>query len=187
MAAQDPPVWYVVHARTGRELLTAGVLADTLQLACYLPEVFRLHQAERKLTPLFPGYLFIQPGPDGVEMGAVRRLPGVVRLVAFGGGPQPIPDSVIVHLRAAVEKINGQGGLLTHSFQVGDRVRLTTGPLAGLEAVFEGPMHPTQRVRVLLEFLGRLQRVDVAVDKLEVVPQHPPRRTRGHGRRIKGQ
>jgi hypothetical protein len=58
-------------------------------------------------------------------------------------------------------------------------------------AIFEGPSTPSERVRVLLTFLGHARRVQLSAADLEKAPpksQLPaskrPRRTRGRGRRI---
>jgi transcriptional antiterminator RfaH len=111
----------------------------------------------------------------------------VIRLVAFGGVPKPVPARVIQALQARLAEIDAQGGLPQHPFKEGDRVRLTGGPLAGLEAVFVGPMRPAERVRVLLEFLGQEQEALVPVADLEPAggPARRPRRTRGKGRVIR--
>jgi hypothetical protein len=60
--------------------------------------------------------------------------------------------------------------------------------MRGLEGIFQGPTEPSERVRILIDFMGSLNRLEVDVDVLEPgpTPQHPPkRRTRGKGRRIK--
>jgi hypothetical protein len=56
-----------------------------------------------------------------------------------------------------------------------------------LEAVFLGPMTPSQRVRVLLDFLGTQREAEVALDSIERVAPPPQRgrRTRGKGRQIR--
>jgi len=61
------------------------------------------------------------------------------------------------------------------------------GPLAGMEGIFEGPAGPAERVRILLRFLGECNRAVVPLDILEgAAPRpHPPRRTRGKGRKIR--
>lgn len=182
---EEGAAWYVVHTRPRRELMVASLLEQLPETEVFLPEVFRQSDDERKLTPLFPGYLFVRLDANDSAMGHIKHTPGVIRLVGFGDKPQSVPDSIIEALRTQVEQVNARGGIAQHPFHVGDKVRLTAGPLEGLEAVFQGPMEASRRVDVLLTFMGRLQEVQVDVSQLEAVPQRPPRRTRGKGRRIR--
>jgi transcription antitermination factor NusG len=65
-------------------------------------------------------------------------------------------------------------------------VRIVSGPLAGLEAAFDRPLGPRERVQVLVRFLGQVNRAEVSCEALEplVERERPPRRTRGRGRPI---
>lgn len=180
--------WYVVHTKAHQELLAAGLLEQRLAAAVLLPQARQRSRGQMRVTPLFPGYLFVELDLAQTEASAVNNTPGVIRLVAFGGLPKPVPGPVIDALRARLAEIHSQGGLPQHPFKEGDKVRLTGGPLAGLEAVFVGPMRPAERVRVLLEFLGQEQEALVPVEDLETAggPVKRPRRTRGQGRPIRG-
>jgi transcriptional antiterminator RfaH len=87
----------------------------------------------------------------------IKRTPGVVRLVAEGGVPARVPDAVIAELRR-----RERSGLVQlpepRRFSAGDRVRVTYGPLIGLEGLVAGT-RPSQRVEVLLGLLGRARAV----------------------------
>jgi transcriptional antiterminator RfaH len=181
---EDHLAWYVVHTRPRRELMVAGLLDQSAATEVFLPEAYQQIQNKRKLMPLFPNYLFVRLNVNESETAHINRTPGVVRLISFGDSAQPLPDSVISALRTQLERVNADGGIAAHAFHVGDRVRLTDGALEGLEALFQGPMEPSRRVDVLLEFMGRLQEVRVDVSQLEAVRPRRPRRTRGRGRRI---
>lgn len=180
--------WFVVQCRVGRETQTTHVL-EQLGLTVYLPEVRRLLYGRLRAAPFFPGYLFVNGATGWSQLGRIRAAPGVVRLVAFGDHPQPVAPDIVELIARQIEALNASGGIVNHPFQAGDQVRITRGPLRGLEAVFVGPMRPSQRVCVLLEFLGSLRQAELPPDALEPVApapqQHPPRRTRGKGRCIK--
>jgi transcriptional antiterminator RfaH len=180
-------LWYVVHAKAQQELLAAGLLEQRHAATVLLPQVRQRSRGQIRTAPLFPGYLFVELDLEQVEASAVNNTPGVIRLVAFGGLPKPVPPRTMAALQARLAEIDAQGGLPQHPFKEGDRVRLTGGPLAGLEAVFVGPMRPAERVRVLLEFLGQEQEALVPVEDLEAAggPAKRPRRTRGQGRPIR--
>lgn len=181
--------WYVVHTKAHQELLAAGLLEQRLAAAVLLPQARQRSRGQMRSAPLFPGYLFVELDLEQTEASAVNNTPGVIRLVAFGGLPKPVPAKAMAALQARLAEIDSQGGLPQHPFKEGDRVRLTGGPLAGLEAVFVGPMRPAERVRVLLEFLGQEQEALVPVEDLETaggpVQVKRPRRTRGQGRPIR--
>lgn len=189
----DTTPWYVLQTRPRRELLVAGQLERHTGLAIFLPEVLQPSARGTGLVPLFPGYLFVQVDLQQRPAGLVIHTPGVIRLVGHGQQPTPVAAEVVQRLQERVHQVNAKGGLPHHSFQPGDPVTFTTGPLHGLDAVFVGPQTPSQRVQVLLYFLGQQQQMEVDVQLLEKTngprpqasPARPPRRTRGKGRRIR--
>jgi len=190
-AAANPPSspWYVVHTRPQKELVAASMLEERLSLIVYLPEVLQHYRGHPHLRPFFPRYLFVQVNLDEVEASKINAMPGVISMVSFGERPQALSDETVRAIRARIDDYNTAGGLPQRVFHPGDRVRLTEGPLQGLEAIFKGPTKPSQRGWVLLEFLGSLHAAEVSIDAIEQAgPQHrhgPNKRgTRGKGRRI---
>lgn len=181
--------WYVVHTKPHQETLAAYLLHSRFALATLVPEVTQRRKGRLHRAPLFPGYLFTELDLDLIQAAHINTTPGIIRLVAFAERPQPVAGTVIVALQEKLAEIEAQGGLANHPFHEGDAVRLTQGPLAGLEAVFLGPMRPTERVRILLEFLGQEQEAWVSVGDLEAAAAAPAvkrgRRTRGKGRPIR--
>jgi transcriptional antiterminator RfaH len=181
--------WYAVHCKQLKERLAAVELEKRLGLTVYLPEVIRHFRRQVQRAPLFPRYLFVDVNLEVVTPSQINSIPGVVRLVAFGEMPQPVPAVVIEAISKQVDQFNAQGGLLEHRFHPGQTVRVKGGPLEGLEGVFVGPMDASERVRLLIEFLGRLQEVKIEVNMLEKADCTPQfkgeRRTRGKGRFIR--
>ena len=180
--------WYVVHTRPQQEMLAASVLQTNLPLRTYVPEVLQSRHGQRRLAPLFPGYIFVQPNAMGLPVTAINRSPGVLHVVTFDALPQSVTCAVVAALRATVERVNAGGGLSQHSFQPGDTVRVRSGPMAGLEGSFVGPLTPAARVQVLLDFLGGRRPLSIAPAELEVVAHQKlqARCSRGTGRPIPG-
>ncbi len=191
--------WYVIQCNPLKELHAAAALREYLQMDVFLPQVRRRIRGTIQSAPIFPGYLFASVNLGEVKLSSINSTPGVARLLGIGGGPQPLPEQTVQALRDRVDALNAQGGQPAHDFHPGDQVRLTSGPLRGLEAVFLGPMTPSARVKVLLDFLGRANEVQVDVDTLEKAHNsanntvvttgndlRSGRRTRGKGRRING-
>jgi len=181
--------WYVAHCKRLKERQTATALEEQLNLRVYLPEVRRRLAGHGQRAAFFPGYLFVRANLWEIALSQINAIPGILRLVAFGEAPQPLPAKVVEEIRRRVDDLNAHGGLTPPSFQLGDTLRLTGGPFQGLEAVFLGPLKPSERVQVLLEFLGSLRKLELPVDQVERARDQPAprreRRTRGKGRPIR--
>ena len=181
--------WYVIHTKPRRELLVTSQLEGMEALTVFLPEVIQHGAGGAQPHPLFPSYLFVQVDLQSSAAGKLIHTPGVIGLVGSERQPTPVAAATIQALQERVQQVNAGGGLLPHTFQVGDLVTLKAGPLQGLDAVFVGPLTPSRRVQILLQFLGQQQQVEVDVRLLEKGNQPPqpqaerrPRRSRGQGR-----
>jgi len=181
--------WYAVFCQPLKERQAAAALEHNLGLVTYLPEIRRRFRGQVQQAPLFPRYLFVRANLQNVALSAINSTIGVLRLVAFDGVPLPVPVTVIKALRHQVQTLATEGGLIGHRFHLGETLRLKDGPLQGLDALFMGPMTPSERVRVLIDFLGQLREAEVNADMLERAGPAPElkrgRRTRGKGRPIK--
>lgn len=81
--------------------------------------------------PLFPGYLFVHIALR--HRLQVLRIPGVIQLVGASGKPSPLPEHEIGALRQSV--LQGQG-IEPHPYlREGVRVRVSTGPMLGVEGI----------------------------------------------------
>jgi transcriptional antiterminator RfaH len=117
------------------------------------------------VRPLFPGYLFARLVLP-LDVPRVAFAPGVRRLVTFEGEAPPVPDSAIEFLRAQA----GADGLIVtrpRALPIGRRVRVTTGPLAGLVGIIENPPDARGRVSVLMDILRQQTRVSLDAAWLE--------------------
>jgi len=181
--------WYLIHCLPLKEYYAATALQGLRGVPVYLPQVTRYFRGQVQHTPLFPRYLFVKVDLQTIPPSQINATPGIVRLVTFDEQPRSVPTSVMRALYEQVEHLNHQGGLPEQTLQPGDMVEITSGPLGGLEAIFAGPLTPGKRVRVLLEFMGRLNEVEMDRERLipasSTQPLKRPRRTRGQGRRIK--
>jgi transcription antitermination factor NusG len=81
--------------------------------------------------PLFPGYVFVHmPLRERLR---VLQVPGVAKLVGFGGMPTALPEGEIEALRMSLE--NGVRAKPHPYLTMGRRVRVDSGPLAGLQGI----------------------------------------------------
>jgi len=113
--------------------------------------------------PLFPGYIFARFAlRDRLQ---VLQLPGVVQLVGFSGKPAPLADVEIESLRSG---LSGNLRVETHPYlKVGKRVRVRSGPMAGMEGIM---VRRKEKFRVVLSIHLIQRSVAVEVDESEVEP-----------------
>jgi len=158
--------WYAAYTSPRHEKKVAQQMEGS-RIQCFLPlyrSVRRWKDRRKQLDlPLFPGYIFARFAlRDRLQ---VLQLPGVVQLVGFSGKPAPLPDAEIESLR------NGLTGNLRvepHPYlQVGKRVRVHSGPMAGLEGIL---IRRKEKFRVVLSIHLIQRSVAVEVDEADVEP-----------------
>jgi transcription antitermination factor NusG len=97
--------------------------------------------------------VLIDVAAEGVD--AYRWLPGAHGLVKVGDETAVVQDTLIDEIKTHLQTIQKTGGLNLAKIQTGDRVRITEGPFAGYDGIFDAYLPGNQRVQVLLAFLSR--------------------------------
>lgn len=168
------PAWYVVHTRPKCEHIAAALMGGLENVQVYCPRI-RFQKNTRRgkvwfVEALFPSYFFARFIPIE-NLRAVKHSQSVIKVVDFGGVPTSVPDSVIAALK---EEMKDEDILEVHvGVKVGDTVELTEGPMRGLKGIVNAMLSGADRVRVLLEFLGRENAVEVPLSK--ILTEHKPR------------
>jgi transcription antitermination factor NusG len=163
--------WCAIYTRHQHEKIIAQTLSAK-GLEVFLP-LYSTSRRWRDRTvhlslPLFPCYLFLR----GIK---VRRLevvttPGIVSVLGINGKTSAIPESVIESVRKAVEWGNR---VEPHPFLLcGDRVRVKSGPLQGIEGILVRKKN-LYRLVLSVEILERSAAVEVDVSSVERVGSRP--------------
>jgi len=183
--------WYVIRTEPQADYLAAGELRQA-GFEIFAPRVQTARpRREGQLAPLFPGYLFLRWDLEGEGKPSFQNAPHVSGWVNFGGVTPPVADEIVTELADRVETINHEGGLWRR-FKAGEKVRIVSNVVESLGEVVEEARSPNSRVKVLIEFMGRLVTVQAPWESLQPIEEkprekmRPPRRTRGRGRRIRG-
>jgi transcription antitermination factor NusG len=108
--------------------------------------------------PLFPGYVFVHIAL-GVRL-RVLEVPGVVNLVGFNGRPYPVEEREIESLRRGTMNALKIEPYPYLNLSVGSRVRIKSGPLAGMEGKLTRKKN-TYRVVLSLELIAQSAAVEV--------------------------
>jgi transcriptional antiterminator NusG len=166
--ACSAPKWYAAYTSANHEKRVAGEFGRR-SMECYLP----LHGSVRRWKdrrvrlqlPLFPGYVFVRIAlPERLR---VLQVPGVARLVGFEGHLAPVPDEDIEAIRTCLA---GEHPLLPHPYlQRGQRVRVLTGPLAGLTGVV---VRQKKQTRLVISFDLLMRSVAVELDPSDLNQAH---------------
>ena len=164
----EPDVrWYAAYTCANQEKRVARQL-NRRAVENFLPlyeSVRRWKDRRVRLQlPLLQGYVFVRLAlRDRLQ---VLTVPGVAALVGFAGHPAPIPNEDIETIRAC---LSGRRPTQPHPYvQQGERVRLFSGPLAGLTGIVVRQRSSTRFV-ISLELLQRS--VAVEIDAADLVPR----------------
>jgi len=170
------PAWYCLKTQTKREAIAAAHLRELENVEVFCP-MLRYRKATRRgkvwwVEALFPGYVLARFSLDPDER-LVMYSQGVRGLVRFGERVPAVADDFVEVLRQEVAK-QGTAEVLTVGPRImeGEEVELAHGPLGGVRATVVEVLPARERVKVLLEFLGREQVIEVDLFSL-LLPRKP--------------
>lgn len=166
------PAWLALYTHHQHEKAVAQLLFAK-GIEAFLPLYKAAHRWKDRVKelslPLFPNYVFVFAGLN--LRGAILSTPGVYDFVRLGGAPAPIPVEEIEAVRKAVEK---GLGVEPHPFlKSGDRVRVISGPLEGVEGILVRKKN-FYRLILSVELLVRSISVEVEVADVERVMESRP-------------
>ena len=158
--------WGIAQTHSQRE----GAAAEHLErkgFEVYLPRIKISLKGQRRITPLFPGYLFVRINAAWYP---ILSCIGVMRLLRNGAQePSRIEDKIVQDIQE--REIRGIVKL-PKRLQPGDQVRILRGTFKDHIAIYDG-MNGKERERVLLELLGRKVPVDIHPDDLAALNVAP--------------
>ncbi|MGH9354284.1 MAG: UpxY family transcription antiterminator [Terriglobia bacterium] len=152
--------WYALYTRHQHEKMVAELLSKK-DFNVFLPLYEATHRWKDRLKqlslPLFPSYVFVKGGRD--RQLQMMTTPGVYSIVASAGRAATIPEEQIDAVKRMVE---GPLRVEPHPFlKCGDPVRVTAGPLQGIEGVLVRKKNLT---RLVLSIEMLMKSVAVEID-----------------------
>ena len=159
--------WYVVHTQTYQEG-RAELNLRRQGFEAWLPLYRRVRRHARRidtvLAPLFPRYLFVRLDLSTQPWHAINGTLGVARLLCNGNTPLAVPKGLVEEILQRRDE-SGTIVLTPRRLAIGDAIKVTTGPLADLEGLFQN-MSGRDRVVLLINLLGRQVRASVPLREL---------------------
>jgi transcription antitermination factor NusG len=165
-ASQLP--WYALYTRHQHEKMVAKILAAK-GLETFLPLHTAAHHWKDRTkvisVPLFPCYVFLTAALEHRHLQIVTT-PGVYGLVLSAGQPAVIP---VVEMEAIRRVVESGARLEPHPFlKCGDRVRIKSGPLVGIQGILVRKKNMCRLV-LSVEMLGKAAAMEVDAFQVEPV------------------
>lgn len=172
----DPPAWYCVRTQTKREHLAAKSLNQLEGIQAFCPRL-KYRKATRRgkiwwVEAMFPGYIFAFFSHKESER-IVIHTHGVMKLLKFGNYIPEISATFIAELIQQME-VNGEEDalVLQPTVKTGDEVEIAHGAMQGIQGKVVEILPSSERVKLLIEFLGSTQIVDTDLYSL-LLPDKP--------------
>ena len=147
-------LWYALHTKPHKERQVARLLrAGDLEIFLPLLRINPVNPRSARERAYFPNYLFACVDLDVTGLSVLQWTPGLRRLITFGDAPAVVPENLIVELKQRLKEIRAAGGLALEGLEVGDEIRVISGPFEGYQGVFNSRLSGADRVRVLLEMM----------------------------------
>lgn len=152
--------WYAVMAKPKKEQTSSSFL-EQVGIETYYPEIIEcLNVKGRRYVRragLFPGYFFARFDHDK-QYRTVSYCRGVRKIVMFGQLPAEIEPDLLDDIRRWLSR-QDIIPVITSRPTHGEVVRISHGPLAGVEGIFDSCLSGKERVVLLLRALSYQSRV----------------------------
>jgi transcriptional antiterminator NusG len=175
---EDGRAWYVVHCYSGYEnkvhhsieqrIETMGMQDMIFDVVVPTEEEIEIKDGKRRTVKknVFPGYILVQMILTEDSWYVVRNTPGVTGVVGMGTEPTPLrPDEVA----SILNRMEAEAPKVKFDFQIGEKVRIGTGPFAEFIGTVSEIDQEKAKVRVMVSFFGRETPVELDFMHVEKV------------------
>lgn len=169
--------WYVLHTYSGYEnkvkknletrIETMGLENNVFGIEIPTETVTEIKESGRRVEnekKVFPGYVLVRMEMDDRSWAAVRNTPGVTGFVGSQGNPAPLTrdefNKIMKRTSTSAPKKT------TSSFEVGQSVKVTNGPLADFDGIISEVSVETGKVKVMVSIFGRETPVELSFDQV---------------------
>jgi len=163
----DEQAWFCIRTHMKREHIAAAHLQQLPGVDVYNPQLRLLRSTRRgrrwSTESLFPNYLFARFVLESM-LEKISCTPAVKFVLRFGGQLPEIPNAVIEEMQERLTEISPQ--LLTDAPAEGEEVEIAAGAFAGMTALVTHVLPARQRVRILLDLMGRSVTTELSLDSV---------------------
>ena len=173
--------WYVLHTYSGYEnkvkknletrIETMGLENNVFAIEIPTEMVTEIKEGGRRVESekkVFPGYVLVRMELDDRSWAAVRNTPGVTGFVGSQGNPAPLTRDEYNKIMGMRSDKNRPGApkKTSSSIEVGQSVKVVSGPLAEFDGVVSEVSPDAGKVKVLVSIFGRETPVELSFDQI---------------------
>ena len=169
--------WYVLHTYSGYENMVKKNLENRIEAMGLENNVFAIEIPTESVTEIkdggrrvetekkvFPGYVLVRMELDDRSWAAVRNTQGVTGFVGSQGNPSPLTRE---EYNKIMKRTSHEAPKKTStSIEVGQSVKVISGPLAEFDGVVSEVSPESGKVKVLVSIFGRETPVELSFDQV---------------------
>ncbi|MFN2202690.1 MAG: transcription termination/antitermination protein NusG [Caldilineaceae bacterium] len=168
--------WFVIHSYSGMEnkvkkniehrTESMGMTEKILEIVVPTETEIEIRKGKRREVEkrVFPGYILVNMIMDEDSWYVVRNSPGVTGFVGMGNKPTPLRSEEVDKIMRRIESDEPR---IKVSFQIGEHVRIMSGPFAEFGGTVDEIYPDKGKAKVLVSFFNRETPVEVDFLQLE--------------------
>ena len=174
--------WYVLHTYSGYENKVRQNLMQRIESMGLENKIFKIEIPTEIVTEIkeggkrvesekkvLPGYVLVRMELDPDSWTLVRNTPGVTGFVGSQGNPEPLTREEYNKIMGVGKPRVGVPKKATTSIELGQTVKVVSGPFVDFDGTVAEVMPDAGKVRVMVSIFGRETPVELSFDQVAKV------------------
>jgi transcription termination/antitermination protein NusG len=174
--------WYIIHAYSGFENKVRDQILSEAERKGLTPFVEAVEVPTEQITEVrrgkkvkaerkfFPGYVLAKLAMTDDVYHLVKNTPKVTGFLGANNKPQPISEAEAARILNTKEELaTAPKQRVTVDYEIGDQVKVKTGPFASFNGAVEELDFDKSRVKVSVSIFGRATPVELDFEEVELM------------------
>lgn len=173
--------WYVLRAISGKEnkvceyinseIKNNPLLQDKVfQVLIPTEKVYQIRNGKKvvKERSYLPGYVLVEANLNAAVAGYLRNVPNVIGFLGDKANtPTPLRPNEVKRILGTIDKINDEDEQPENPYNVGDSVKVTSGPFNEFQGVIEEVNAEKKKLKVMVMIFGRKTPLELSFMQVE--------------------
>jgi transcription termination/antitermination protein NusG len=174
--------WYIIHAYSGFENKVRDQILSEAERKGLTPFVEAVEVPTEQITEVrrgkkvkaerkfFPGYVLAKLAMTDDVYHLIKNTPKVTGFLGANNKPQPITEAEAARILNTKEDLAAAPKTrVTVDYEIGDQVKVKTGPFASFNGTVEELDFDKNRVKVSVSIFGRATPVELDFEEVELM------------------